>query len=239
MNIFYAPPSQINNGFIELLDQEAKHASKVMRAREGDTLTVVDGKGGRYGGIIRRITKKSVQLEISDQQHVKRSSPQLMLGMGIIKKRDRLEFAVEKAIELGAFRVCLFRSEHTIKENVRMDRLESIAVSAMKQSLQSYLCSIDLYYSLDEMMNDINADTTLVAHEKVEEGEGQINLEEIEKGDKVLLLVGPEGGFSSQEITQFSDKGAELISLGKNRLRAETAAVAFMSQFLIQKPDCK
>ena len=62
MNIYYAPPSQINNGFAELLDQEAVHASKVMRAREGDSLIIVDGEGGRYEGIIRRITKKVVQV---------------------------------------------------------------------------------------------------------------------------------------------------------------------------------
>lgn len=237
MNIFYAPPSQINNGFIELLDQEAKHASKVMRAREGDTLTVVDGEGSRYQGIVRRITKKSVQLEIVDQQKSPRTKPELILGMGIIKKRDRLEFAVEKAIELGASRVCLFRSEHTIKENVRMDRLESIAVSAMKQSLQSYLCSVDLYYSLDEMLNTVTADSVLVAHEKVEQSEGNINFAEVDKSDKTFLLVGPEGGFSSEEIEIFLDREAKVVSLGKNRLRTETAVVAFLSQFLLKKPD--
>ncbi|NIT58565.1 MAG: RsmE family RNA methyltransferase, partial [Aliifodinibius sp.] len=107
MNIFYAPPSQINNGFAELLDQEAIHASKVLRVREGDKLTIVDGEGGRYHGVVRRITKKSVQVEISDEQHHSRQKPHLILGMGIIKKRDRLEFAVEKAIELGAAQIAL------------------------------------------------------------------------------------------------------------------------------------
>ncbi len=237
MNIFYTPPSQINNGFIELLDQEAKHASKVMRAREGDTLTVVDGEGSRYQGIVRRITKKLVQLEIVDQQKILRTKPELILGMGIIKKRDRLEFAVEKAIELGASRICLFRSAHTIKENVRMDRLESIAISAMKQSLQNYLCSVDLFYSLDEMLNAVTADSILVAHEKVTKDEGRINFSEVDESDKTLLLVGPEGGFSSKEIDLFIDRGAKIVSLGKNRLRAETAAVAFLSQFLLKKPD--
>lgn len=232
MNIFYVPPSQINNGFAELLDQEAKHASKVMRVREGDTLAIVDGEGGRYKGIIRRITKKSVQVKITDEQHNPRPKPELILGMGIIKKRDRLEFAVEKAIELGAAQVCLFRSDHTIKENVRMDRLESIAKSAMKQSLQSHLCKVTMFNSLDEMLNSVAADNILVAHEKVEEGNGSINFQEVQKSEQTLLLVGPEGGFSSDEIKMFVDSGASLISLGKNRLRAETAAVAFMSQFI-------
>lgn len=232
MNIFYAPPSQINNGFVELLDQEAKHASKVMRVREGDALTIVDGIGGRYEGIVRRITKKSVQIEVSDKQFIPRRSPQLILGMGIIKKRDRLEFAVEKAIELGAVQVCLFRSEHTIKENVRMDRLESIAISAMKQSLQSYLCQINLFHSVDEMLDAVDPDNILIAHEKVEGKNGRINFEEIENSEQTLLMVGPEGGFSADEVTKFINGGASLISLGPNRLRAETAAVTFMSQFI-------
>lgn len=233
MNIFYAPPSQINNGFAELLDQEAIHASKVMRAREGDRLTVVDGEGGRYEGVIRRITKKSVQVEIEEEQHSLRPKPHLVLGMGIIKKRDRLEFAVEKAIELGAAQIYLFRSEHTIKENVRMDRLESLAISAMKQSLQAHLSTIEIYHSLDVMLDAVSVDNILVAHEKVEENNGDIDYQSVSNSERTLLLVGPEGGFSEAEIDDLTnDKGAELVSLGSNRLRAETAAVAFMSQFL-------
>ncbi|MDZ7660711.1 RsmE family RNA methyltransferase [Fodinibius sp.] len=232
MNIFYAPPSQINNGYAELLDQEAIHASKVMRAREGDKLTIVDGEGGHYRGIIRRITKKSVQVEIEDAQHHSRPKPHLVLGMGIIKKRDRLEFAVEKAIELGAAQICLFRSEHTIKENVRMDRLESLAISAMKQSLQAHLSTIEVYHSLDVMLESVFADNILVAHEKVDEAKGDINYKSVRNSERTLLLVGPEGGFSESEIRDLTDKGGELVSLGPNRLRAETAAIAFMSQFL-------
>lgn len=231
-NIFYAPPSQINNGFAELLDQEAIHASKVMRAQEGDRLTIVDGEGGRFQGVIRRITKKSVQVEIETEQCFSRSKPQLLLGMGIIKKRDRLEFAVEKAIELGAAQICLFRSEHTIKENVRMDRLESIAVSAMKQSLQSHLCTIQIYHSLEVMLESVLVDNILVAHEKVDEEKGDIDFKNVQNSDRTLLLVGPEGGFSETEVGNLEDRGGKLVSLGPNRLRAETAAVAFMSQFL-------
>ncbi|PAU95840.1 hypothetical protein CK503_01935 [Aliifodinibius salipaludis] len=232
MNIFYVPPAQINNGFAELLDQEAIHASKVMRAREGDKLTIVDGVGGRYEGIVRRITKKSVQVEIKDEQHSLPPKPQLVLGMGIIKKRDRLEFAVEKAIELGAAQIGLFRSEHTIKENVRMDRLESIAVSAMKQSLQSHLCNVEIYHSLDIMLDVVTVDNILVAHEKVDETNGDIDYKSVHNSDRTLLLVGPEGGFSEDEIEEFVNRGADLVSLGPNRLRAETAVVAFLSQFL-------
>mgnify|MGYP006281787389 CR=1 FL=1 len=229
MNIFYAPPSQINNGFIELLDQEAAHASKVLRASEGDKLQIVDGKGGRYEGLIRRITKKSIQVEIKDHQRVPTSKPELILGMGIIKKRDRLEFAVEKAVELGVSKILLFRSDHSIKENVRMDRLESIAVSAMKQSLRAWLPEISLYTSLNKLVDEMHDAEILAAHEKVDAAGESFQKKE---SDKKLLLVGPEGGFSDDEVNMFRDHGARLVSLGEKRLRTETAVIALLSQFL-------
>lgn len=229
MNIFYAPPSQINNGFIELLDQEAAHASKVLRASEGDKLQIVDGRGGRYEGLIRRITKKSIQLEIKDHQRVPTSKPELILGMGIIKKRDRLEFAVEKAVELGVSKIMLFRSDHTIKENVRMDRLESIAVSAMKQSLRAWLPEITFHTSLKSLLDEMPDAEILAAHEKVDADEES---HKTNGKDKKLLLVGPEGGFSDDEVNMLRDYGARVVSLGEKRLRTETAAIAFLSQFL-------
>lgn len=231
MNIYYAPPSQVNNGFIELLEQEATHASKVMRAREGDELVVVDGVGGRYKGVIRRITKKTVQVKVEDKEQLQKPDPALVLGMGIIKKRDRLEFAVEKAVELGASQICLFRSERTIKENVRMDRLESIVQSAMKQSLRAWLPEVSLFHSLDEMLASISDARLLVAHEKVNQEESDVDIQQLEEA-KLLLLIGPEGGFSPDEIDMFKGRQAQLVSLGTNRLRAETAAVTFMSQFI-------
>lgn len=230
MNIFYAPPSQIHGGFIELLDQEAAHATKVMRAKEDDRLTVVDGKGGRYEGPIRQITKESVQIEIDNKEHNPPSQPVLWLGMGIIKKRDRREFAVEKAVELGVSEIYLFRSEHTIKQNVRMDRLESIALSAMKQSMRAWLPQISIFHSFGEMLNTVSGAVLLAAHEKVDT-ESNIHKKEFNE-EKLLLLVGPEGGFSSAEIDLIEQKGGALVSLGSNRLRTETAVVAFLSQFI-------
>lgn len=229
MNIFYAPPSQVKNDIIELMDQEADHASKVLRASEGDVLHIVDGDGGRYQGPIRRITKKTIQVEIEEHRQDPPPEPTLILGLGIIKKRDRLEFAVEKAVELGASRICLFRSRRTVKENVRMDRLESIAISAMKQSLRAWLPEISFHHSFENMIDDFPDATVLAAHEKIETDVFDLPDQEDET---LLLLVGPEGGFTSEEISLLKRRNARLVSLGPNRLRTETAAVAFLSQFL-------
>ncbi len=232
MNIYYAPPSQIHGTVAELLDQEAKHASKVMRAREGDRLVIVDGKGGRYEGPVRRITKQSVQIEIQKSEHIQSPRPELILGMGIIKKRDRLEFAVEKAVELGASQIALFRSRRTVKENVRLDRLEAITLSAMKQSLRTWLPEVSLFHSIDEVIEHFSEAKGLLAHEKVNTSNRSIAQFNEDKEKQLLLMIGPEGGFTEAEVEKAQAAGAELASLGSYRLRAETAAVALMSQFL-------
>ncbi|SMO74898.1 RsmE family RNA methyltransferase [Fodinibius sediminis] len=231
MNIFYAPPSHINGNIAELEGQEARHASRVLRAREGDYLTIVDGRGGRYKGPIQRISRKSVQIRLEKREQVSDPGPELILGMGIIKKRDRLEFAVEKAVELGARHLALFRSEHTVKKNVRSDRLEAIMLSAMKQSLRSWLPSLMVFNSVEEVMRHYQDARCLMAHEKADREAGVDNL--AAAGEKrLLLLTGPEGGFSPEEVERAVESGAELVSLGEYRLRAETAAVTLMSQFI-------
>ena len=229
MNIFYAPPEQIHGNIIELEGQEAKHASKSLRYSEGDNITVVDGCGGWYEGTVRDIRKNTVAIKINDSKNIKSPSPKLSLGLSIIKKRDRLEFAVEKAVELGVSDIILFRSEHTVKQNVRMDRLESTAISAMKQSLQAWLPAIKIVDGLDQVLAQSEA-KILVAHEKVEDSSGKIS--DYKKEERLLLLVGPEGGFSEEEISKISEAGGDQVSLGDNRLRAETAVVVFLSQFI-------
>lgn len=232
MNIYYAPPSQIHGTVVELLDQEAKHASKVMRAREGDRLVVVDGEGGRYEGPIRRISKQSIQIEIRESEHIEPPRPELILGMGIIKKRDRLEFAVEKAVELGVSGIALFRSRRTIKENVRMDRLESVTLSAMKQSLRAWLPEVSLFNSVGEVMERFPGAQGLVAHEKIASSNVSIPYTKEKGNHRFLLMIGPEGGFTEAEVEKAQAAGADLVTLGSYRLRAETAAVALLSQFL-------
>lgn len=232
MNIFYAPPEQIYAGQIELAGQEAKHASKVMRYRVGDAITIVDGKGGWYDCEIRQINKNIVTAGLISSRRVKAQSPETVLAMGLLKKRDRLEFAVEKAVELGVSEIALFRSRHSVKENVRMDRLEKTVLSAMKQSLQAWLPKVYLYNSLKEVIKHYEEHDYLLAHENTDAISGIPD--EVKEHSKLLLLVGPEGGFSKSEIEVAIQQNAKLISLGKNRLRTETAAIAFLSQFIFK-----
>jgi len=236
MNIFYAPSAQIDGEYIELRGQEARHASRVLRYREGDAIVVCDGKGGWYEGEIRQVLEKTVQVRIREQKQKEAPVPRLVLGMAIIKKRDRLEFAVEKAVELGAMEIALFRSTRTVKENVRPDRLEAVALAGMKQSMRAHLPKIRVFDSLDSLLERYSDHQVLVAHEKVNQDESRKDVipDSGRKAEKLLLLVGPEGGFSEEEIQKIlrGPVSAETVSLGAYRLRTETAVAAFLSQFI-------
>ncbi|SMO75676.1 RsmE family RNA methyltransferase [Gracilimonas mengyeensis] len=232
MNVFYVEPKRVAGPQFELSGQEARHAIKVLRLREGDEIFATDGQGTRYTGTVQSTGKDSVVAHITQKEEKPAPDPELVLAMGIIKKRDRLEFAVEKAVELGASKIVLFNSDHTVKTNVRMDRVENIIQSAMKQSMRYWLPEVQLLDSVDEVLDEFENYTVLMAHEKVDAEHQTFDTEQdILKGQKFLLLVGPEGGFSDREVELAENKGAELVSLGEYRLRAETAAVAFLARF--------
>jgi 16S rRNA (uracil1498-N3)-methyltransferase len=236
MNLFYAHPDNIRGDRLELTGQEAHHAARVLRYRPGDSIEVTDGRGYRYTGTVNRINDNTVSVIVDQKIYKEPPSPECWLGMGILKKRSRLEFAVEKAVELGAQRISLFKSDHTVKENVRMDRLEATALSAMKQSLRNWLPQISLFDSLEDLLEAQTEAQLLMAHEKKkEEGDGalvSLPVGSAGSANTLLLLVGPEGGFSPREVQKVQRRNGRLVSLGRYRLRTETAAVVFLSRFL-------
>lgn len=229
MNIFYAPPEHINANVIELTGQEAVHATKVLRYSRSDAITVVDGAGGWYEGEVALTDGNHVQIAVQEKKQEDQLRPRLTLALGIIKKRDRLEFAVEKAVELGVQEIALFTAEHSVKQNVRTDRLEAIILSAMKQSLQCWLPKLTIYRSLNEVVKPHTDSCHIVAHQ---EGDALSMPEILENSsDNYVLWVGPEGGLSEDEIDLLRAHRAKFVKLGPNRLRTETAAVSFVSVF--------
>lgn len=235
MNIFYTPPGKVYENSLELTGQEARHASKVLRYGEGDQIMVVDGKGNRFTGIIARITGQTVAVDIKKREKENMPEPAIILGMGIIKKRDRFEFAVEKAVELGVQEIALFRGEHSVKENVRIDRLSSIVQAAMKQSLRASLPGINIFDSLEELISAFPGSEIIAAHKKGEPADTtEPVMPNTEKGG-LILLVGPEGGFSDEEFRFLKDRGSKLVALGPARLRTETAAVVLTARYSLTR----
>jgi len=147
--------------------------------------------------------------------------------MGMIKKRQRLEFAVEKLVELGASEIILFESQRTERSNIRIDRLEDKAISAMKQSLRAWLPDIKVYHSFEEVLEQHGTHPSYIAHVKVKAENSFTSI--TKERNSMLMMVGPEGGFSESEIDLASNYGVEQVSLGPYRLRTETAAIHMVS----------
>ncbi|MEX0684643.1 MAG: RsmE family RNA methyltransferase [Balneolales bacterium] len=227
MNLFYTPPEKVQEHKLILVDDEARHAEKVLRYRVGDTIHVSDGVGSRHEGHISFIGNKTIQVDIR-QTYSEQKPCELVLALGLIKNRQRLEYAVEKAVELGATEIVLFKSDHSERGKVNRDRLQAIALSAMKQSLRPFLPRIYYNETLSDAVTGYNDHVFIVAHEKANDE----TLELFKHDKNYLILVGPEGGFSDDEINTLQKNKARVISLGKYRLRSETAVAALLSRFV-------
>lgn len=227
MNLFYAHSDDIYPSELSIRGQEAIHITRVLRFGEGDEIFVTDGKGSRFICVINRIGKQELTAEIREKVIEERPSPFLTLCLGIIKKRDRLELAAEKAVELGADELILFRGEYSQKENSRLDRLEATVLSAMKQSLRTWLPSVYHENSLERaLMYRKERSLLIVADETTNP-----DVSQIKEAANYFLVVGPEGGFSDNERKVLNDREAIPFSLGSKRLRTETAAIVMTYHF--------
>lgn len=228
-NIFYAPPSSfIDQGKVEIAGQEALHITKVLRHKVGDSILVADGEGARFEVEITERTKKSVVGKIISTNCEAAPKRKKILALGTIKKRDRLEFAIEKAVELNAWEICLFNADHSERSNLNQVRIETQIITAFKQSGRYWLPKLLILNSLDEVLDHYSNSEFIMAHEEIDVS----NQPKALTAEQSILLVGPEGGFSSREIALNKEQGGAFVSLGTNRLRAETAVTAFLSQYL-------
>lgn len=230
MNLFYTVPELVNPPFIRLEGQEAIHAVKVLRYRTDDPIHITDGCGKLYEATVTDTGKKHLSAKIKREIEEVRQQPYISLLVGLIKKKDRLEFAVEKCVELGADRIQIFIGDHSEKQNVRTDRLMAAALSAMKQSLRTYLPAVDLFKSLEDAIR-ASGDGVLIMADEASKNPGVIQTNPDPASEHLVLIVGPEGGFSERERKTLMKEDAKPWSLGPKRLRTETAAIAIVNCF--------
>lgn len=234
MNQFYASPDQITKSEITLTESESKHAAKVMRKSIGEKIIISDGCGTRYTCLIEHVNKRKLRASILEKERFSKPNPEVELCLGLIRKRDRLEFATEKATELGVTKISLFHADHTEPFNVRLDRVEAAVLSAMKQSLRVYLPKIQLFDSLDDvLMRDLDQ-TQIIQADANGVKDLDINQTAV---SHLMMIVGPEGGLSDSEDELLKTKNASKLSLGDFRLRAETAAMMMAVTYGNKKAD--
>jgi 16S rRNA (uracil1498-N3)-methyltransferase len=227
MNLFYInhnTGSLINSDEFTLEGQEAIHANKVLRIKKGNTIMATDGKGSVYKGEVISVSGNSLRAMIKENTFQPSPVPEISIAIGNIKKRDRLEFAIEKAVELGVSKFIIYHAGNSEKKNIRLDRLKATALAAMKQSLRVWYPDVAEEKNLESVLNTYKEQRILVADEK--QDPEQILSADITGNDKILYIVGPEGGFTDFEMDIIDKYDCKRFSLGSYRLRSETAVIA-------------
>lgn len=229
-NRFFLRPEDIESETFSLSGDELKHL-QVKRIKIGDIVAGIDGAGKEYRGEVYFLRRNMVVCHILETMEHRPPADRIILGLGIIKSAP-LSFAVEKAVELGALEIAIVKTEHSERElkPAELQRLERIAISAMKQSGGVFLTAISACKSPEELLNRFPGACSFYA-----DPDG-INI--LRAGDfrgQNVIMVGPEGGFSQKESALMNKMGALPVSLGKNRLRAETAAVAALAGMMFRQ----
>lgn len=223
MNVFYC--DTITEELALLNEEESKHCSRVLRKQIGDTLHLFDGKGTKAVGEITHIDKRTVQVAITTREFVAPDSYFLHVAVAPTKQISRIEWFVEKSIEMGIHEISFIQTKNSERSKVNLDRMKRIALTAAKQSLSSYLPTLNEMQTYQQFLKrgDLQQ-TKLIA--TLHEHQEQVNLSQV---NDVVALVGPEGGFTEEEVGQAIKAGFQPVILGKKRLRTETAALLFSS----------
>lgn len=221
-NIFYHPSPE-EKTILSL--EESYHAVRVMRLHNGDKILLTDGKGKLYKAEITNANPAKCKIEIRENLINKEAKDKSLLHIAIAppKNSDRFEWFLEKATEIGIHEITPLICEHSVRRNLNMERAEKIVISAMKQSLGLFLPKI---HSMRKFSDFINEPSSRQVQKFIALSTGKALIASYAKGNNVIVLIGPEGDFTQEEIEFAREKEYEEISLGKNRLRTETAAVA-------------
>jgi 16S rRNA (uracil1498-N3)-methyltransferase len=245
MSLFYVP----NLSAASILpDEESLHAVKVLRLKTGDSIQIVDGKGGFFNARITTPHHKHCAFEITETLvDASKRNYHLHIAIAPTKNIDRLEWFIEKATEIGIDEITPVFCQNSERKIVKEERLEKIIVSAAKQSLKAKFPTLNPPCSFNEFIRMYNAEQQFIAHcytspqpspegRETEKPTILSNLEnsiferkllknEVLKSSNVLILIGPEGDFSPEEVSTAIKNGYQPVSLGDSRLRTETAGV--------------
>ncbi|QTV05213.1 16S rRNA (uracil(1498)-N(3))-methyltransferase [Faecalibacter bovis] len=224
MKLFFGT-FQGNHAFLS--EEESNHFAKVLRGNEGDIIHVTDGNGNLAKCEVTQVTKKSVEANVIElQENFEQKKYYLHVAIAPTKTMERIEFFLEKATEIGIDEITFLQTFHSERKNIKIERLEKIVQSATKQSLKAYLPKMnDLTKFNDFIKQDFKDYKKCIAHCENDIERTPYNQILSEQPEKVLIMIGPEGDFSRDEIKTAYEKGFNGISLGSQRFRTETAAL--------------
>ncbi|MBE2217896.1 MAG: 16S rRNA (uracil(1498)-N(3))-methyltransferase [Ignavibacteria bacterium] len=232
MEYYYTPKEYISSGSLTIVDDEAKHLGKVLRKNAGDELYVTDGLGNLFRVKITSAEKAHIECTILEKlPGINEPERNVTLYQSLIKNPDRFEFSIEKSVELGVYEIFPLITEHTInKTSNKVERWQSIALSAMKQSQRCLLPKVNAPLTFADAAASCKADVKLIADETASNNESGFH--RFADSESIAVFVGPEGGFSPEEIQLAVSNGFERLSLGPRKFRSETASILALGLIL-------
>lgn len=225
MEFFFS--ENINNSTIILGSMEFRHCIKVMRHNIGDAISVVDGKGNLYEGKIKKINRNDCEVLIDAViEGYCRKESYVHIGISPIKNHDRLEWFVEKSIEIGVDEISFINCFRTLREKIKIDRLHRTAIAALKQSLKAKLPIINEPVNINDFIKSCSNKNKFICHLENSNRETLFSFKnDILKNPNSCVLIGPEGDFTTDEIDLCEKYGFYSVALGDSRLRTETAGI--------------
>lgn len=223
MQLFYNPKLDQSASQFVFSEEESKHLVKVLRKKEGDLVNITNGKGYLFEAKIISADVKKCKAEIIDTDKKHQKMHWFHLVVAPTKMNDRFEWFLEKATEIGVNEITPVICDNSERKIIKVERMEKVILSAMKQSLQAFLPKLNAAVTYKEFMTNQHKGLLFIAH--CADGE-KLDLKRRVAADKdVTILIGPEGDFSKNEIKLAYESGFSPVSLGDNRLRTETAAI--------------
>ncbi len=237
LDYFYTQPEFIKSGLIIITEDEFNHLVHVMRKKIGDSIMIVDGRGNAYEATIVDIHKKQAEARILKKYH-NHNEPEikLTLAIGILKNPSKYDFLVEKTVEIGVYEIIPIFTERTIPKHAKTDRWQKLAIAAMKQCGRSFLPNISEPMNIKDLIESSgDYSEKILLHNLINPRHKIYTLKSIlsQNLKDALILIGPEGGITDNEVELAVNNGFKIVSLGSRRLRTETAAIVISTILLV------
>lgn len=224
MQLFYQPEITAEENYLDT--EESRHCIKVLRKQPGDLIHVTDGKGAIYTARIVKADPRKSSFEIVEKKQEPEKNYHIHIAIAPTKNLDRMEWFVEKAVEIGVDEISFLLCDNSERKVLKPDRLERKAISAMKQSLKATLPTLNMLVPIRKFFKKLpEIDEKYIAY--IDNASPSPHLQTLIKPHhKYCVLIGPEGDFSTEEVGLAQQSGFQTVSLGKSRLRTETAGIA-------------
>ena len=244
MHHFFVNPEQVEDGLIRITGSDVNHIKNVLRIRQGEEMLVSDGTGRDYLCQAEEIAGLEVTVRILETEEEGRELPSRIWLFQGLPKSDKMEFIIQKAVELGASGIVPVSTRNTVvkldpkKEEAKVKRWQAIAESAAKQSKRSLVPRVSGIITLKEAFDYVESQgfsVRLIPYEHEAGMDGtKTELDAAGPGQDIAVFIGPEGGFDEREIELALSKGVRPISLGRRILRTETAGLALLSVLMMR-----